>query len=229
MTAGAMILDHATTGRLKKWGGDLRHAPGQPDMSGGTDLYDVQKAWLAYGEALTVRSGRGWDSVRADREKGHGVILTGEGNVPGSATFTGGHAIAVLPEPDSAGQWLIGDPLSSGFEWVPEDELRAWAQRLDPDVNYAIGAAHLPASESAEDVMFNIAPVTTHRDAIVRDCAILYSDSGLTERYSVVTGDTGFGFVGSTNTAHVIVNAGSTNYVARADVLDIVTKDRTYS
>lgn len=227
MSSGACVLDHSTQGRLQLWGGDLRHAPGQPDLEGGTDLYDVQKAWLAYGEALDVRSGRGWDAVRADREAGHAIILTGEGNVPGAASFTGGHAIALLPEPDEAGRWLIGDPLSSGFEWVGEAELRQWAERLDEDVNWARGQAHLPAG-GAEDVSFNIAPVTTHRDAIVRDGAVLYSDSALSLRYSVATGDTGLGFVGSTNTAHVVVNGQNTNYVDRADVLKIVPKDRTF-
>jgi hypothetical protein len=81
----------------------------------------------------------------------------------------------------------------------------------------------------SEDVMFNVAPVTTHRDAVVRNGAILYRDSELTERYSAVGEDTALGFLGSTNTAHVVVNSGNTNYVLREDVLAIVPAERTFS
>jgi hypothetical protein len=88
----------------------------------------------------------------------------------------------------------------------------------------------VPGEEiEAEDVMFNVAPITTHRDAIVADGAVLYRDSQLTERYSISDGDTPMGFVGSTDIAHIVVNAGNTNYVDRGDVLDIVTNDRSFT
>ena len=116
-----------------------------------------------------------------------------------------------------------------GFEWVTESALRAWAERLEPGVNYARTAAHPPAGGYAEDVMFNVAPMTTHRDAIVRDCAVLYRDSALSVRHSVATGDTALAFVGSTNDAHIVVNAGNTNYVRRADVVDIIPADREHT
>jgi hypothetical protein len=76
--------------------------------------------------------------------------------------------------------------------------------------------------------MVNVGPITTHRDAIVADGAILYADGSLRTRHSVATGETAFGFVGSTGTAHVIVNAGHTNYVARDDVLEIVDAERDF-
>jgi len=85
-----------------------------------------------------------------------------------------------------------------------------------------------PEPESAEDVMYNVGPLTTHRDAIVKACSELYSDSSLTLRHSAVGADTALGFLGSTAEAHVVVNAGNTNYVRREDVLDIVPNDRTY-
>jgi hypothetical protein len=229
MSAGSMVLAFHTQGRLGPWGGDLRHSPSQPDMTGGTDLYDVAAAWTDYGEALQVRTGAGWEGVRMDREAGRALILTGTGNVPGAATFDGGHAIAILPETRDDGAWLQGDPLCTGYEWVTESALRAWAERLEPTVNYARSAAHPPAGGYAEDVMFNVAPMTTHRDAIVRDCAVLYRDSALSVRHSVATGDTALAFIGSTNDAHIVVNAGSTNYVRRTDVVDIITADREHT
>ena len=231
MAAGAMCLAYHTLGTVDVWAGDLRHAPGQPDQSGGTDLWDVEQAWRHYGQDLDIRSGAGWAGVRADRADGRALILTGEGApTPGAATFDGGHAIAVYPEPDDAGRWLMADPLSTGPEWVTESALRSWAERLTPTINYARTAAHPPSEPaSGEDMSFNVAPVTTHRDAVVADGAILYRDSGLTERHSVATGETALGFLGSTADAHVLVNAGATNYVHRADVLRIVANDREYT
>jgi hypothetical protein len=231
MTAGAVVLAFDVLGDGDAgalWGGDLRHAPSQPDYEGGTDLYDLAAAWADYGRALQVRTGAGWAGVLADLEEGRALVLTGTGNVPGQATYDGGHAIAVLPEPGAPGRRLIGDPLAVGFEWVDEDELRRLAERLEPGVNYARSAAHPPAPAS-EDVMYNVGPMTTHRDAIVRDGGILYRDAGLTVRQSVATGDTALGFLGSVgDTAHVVVNAGYSNYVNRCDVLRIVPNDREY-
>jgi hypothetical protein len=230
MAAGAMALSYHGLGRDQPWAGDLRHAPGQPDQSGGTDLWDVAQSWEYYGEDLEIRSGAGWAGVRADRAEGRALILTGEGNVPGAATFDGGHAIAVYPEPRENGDWLMADPLSTGPEWVSESALRQWAERLDSGINYARTAAHPPRkAASSEDVMFNVGPITTHRDALIVDGAILYRDSALTERHSVVTGDEPFGFVGSVGDAHVIVNAGHTNYVNRDDVLDIYAAEREFA
>jgi hypothetical protein len=229
MSAGAMVLDFHTLGAINKWGGNLRHAPGQPDMSGGTDLWDVQKAWDYFGEYLDIRSGAGWDGVQNDRAIGCAIILTGEGEVPGAGKFAGGHAIGVLPETHSDGRILIADPLCSGPEWVSETDLMAWAENLDPSVNYARSAPHLPLqATTADDVMFNVGPITTHRDCVCKDGAVLYSDAGLSKRYSVCSGETTLGFVGSTNTAHIVVNAGYTNFIRREDVSSIVPFARDF-
>jgi len=98
-----------------------------------------------------------------------------------------------------------------------------------PRIMFTTTGAHDGAPPAvAEDVMFNVGPTTTHRDAIVKGCAELYSDSALQVRHSSTTGDTALGFLGSTAEAHVVVNAGNTNYVRREDVLDIVPNDRTH-
>jgi len=227
MASGAMALDFHTLGRLQKWGGELRHAPGQPDMTGGTDLHDLSAAWDYFGESLGIGSGAGWDAVVNERAKGRAIVLMGRGDVPGSGTFAGNHCICVLPE-SSGGRWLQADPLCSGPELVSPDALRAWAQLLEPGILFGYSAAHKPAPVG-EDVMYNVAPLTTHRDAVVRGGAVLYADSAMTKRHSVTSGDTPLGFAGSTSEAHVVVNAGNTNYVHRNDVLRIVNNDRTFS
>lgn len=229
MAAGAMVLDFHTEGAISVWAGDLRHAPSQPDQTGGTDLWDVQHAWADYGQQLDIRSGGGWEAALRDLDDGRAIVLTGTGNVPGSATFDGGHAIAVYPERHSDGRQLQADPLCTGPEWVERDALRAWAERYDPDANWARSAAHPPAPKAAE-MSYNVAPLTTHRDAVLRPNTPIYSDSALQTRssHSDECAEQAFGFAGSGDVFHVIVNAGNTAYVARDDVLRMVTVDRTF-
>jgi hypothetical protein len=138
MSAGADALALATGGDIAPWGGDLRHRQG--DLSGGTDLYDLRDAWRAYGEELTIRSGAGWSAVVADHDAGRPIVMQGSGNVPGSATFDGGHACAISPEPKSDGQWLFGDPLASGWQWVSPGAVKEWAQHWQSSIAYAVGA-----------------------------------------------------------------------------------------
>lgn len=145
MAAGAMALDYHTQGRLKKHGGHLRHKQG--DLSGGTDLYDLRDAWGAYGETLSIRSGGGWAKVKDDRADGRMLVMQGSGNVPGSATFDGGHACAVSPETHSDGRWLFGDPLATDWQWVSESSIRTWAEHWQGSIAYAASAA-FPASSS---------------------------------------------------------------------------------
>lgn len=145
MASGAMVLSFHTLGKTDKWGGHLRHA--QSDLEGGTDLYDLKDAWLEYGQTLSIRSGNGWDGLESDRAAGMAMVLQGEGGTPGAGTFTGGHAIAVLPETHSDGRWLIGNPECSGFEWVSPKQLREWAQAWSANVSWASSAAHKPGVE----------------------------------------------------------------------------------
>lgn len=85
-----------------------------------------------------------------------------------------------------------------------------------------------PLISDLEDVMFNVGPIVTERDAVLKKGAVLYEDSALLERRSAVSKETPLGFVGSTATAHVVVNAGNTNYVRREDVARIVANRRTF-
>ena len=138
MTSGAMALDYHTHGAKRLWGGDLRHH--QSDLSGGTDLNDLKVAWshIGSGYQLVVLSGRGWDGVMAAHRQGRGIVLQGIGDTPGSGTYRGAHAC--YWNPDDA--W--GDPLASRWQRVDRADIRRWAERLNPRIQFAVTRARQP-------------------------------------------------------------------------------------
>ena len=133
------------------WGGDMRHS-GQPDLSGGTDLYDLRDAWELWGGySLRIRSGAGWSAVVDEHDVGAAIVIQGEGDCPGSGDFTGGHACAIGPETRSNGDWLWSDPVCSGWQWVSPASIRAWAERLTSSI--AFGASRpAPTTNGGDDV-----------------------------------------------------------------------------
>jgi hypothetical protein len=138
MASAALALAYQQPrGELAPWGGDLRHR--QADQSGGTDLYDAADAWRSYGETLTIKSGSGWSALVDAHQAGRAIVIQGEGNVPGAETFDGGHACAIAPETHSSGDWLFGDPLASGWQWVAPSAIRSWAERWQSSIAYAVG------------------------------------------------------------------------------------------
>jgi len=142
-TSGALALAYQQPrGSLAPWGGDLRHKQG--DQSGGTDLFDCRDAWKAYGETLTIKSGDGWAQVEKDHSDGQAIVIQGSGNVPGSESFDGGHACCIAPETHSDGRWLFGDPLASGWQWIKPSDIKAWAQRWQSSIAFAVGEAPPP-------------------------------------------------------------------------------------
>jgi len=144
MASAAMALDFDTLGAKKVWGGDMRHH--QSDLSGGTDLYDAADAFAAYGNSLTIRTGAGWEALKADRDAGRFLIVQGQGNVPGSESFDGGHACVVGPETNSEGKWLFGDPLASGWQWCSASSIQDWMNNFHSGYAWARTDAHKPAS-----------------------------------------------------------------------------------
>lgn len=126
----------------KPWGGDMRHR--QSDMTGGTDLYDARQAWATYGETLTIRTGAGWTGVQKAHGEGRAIIVQGEGNVPGSQSFDGGHACVIAPETHADGRWLFGDPLASDWQWVTQGSIRTWMESLGAGCYFAVGDAAPP-------------------------------------------------------------------------------------
>jgi len=141
MTSGAMALDYHTRGRVRLWGGDLRHH--QSDLVGGTDLNDLKVAWSHIGTGYTLLnwSGRGWDAVIAAHEAGRAVMIQGTGDTPGRGIYKGPHACIWCP--DNA--W--GDPLASRWQRVAAGSaldrasIRRWAERLNPRIQFAVTRA----------------------------------------------------------------------------------------
>jgi len=82
-----------------------------------------------------------------------------------------------------------------------------------------------PPPPVAEDVMYNVGPLTTHRLAIVRNCADLYGDSAFTSKIDTGSEGQPLGFAGSTSEAHVVIKGDLVLYVKRADVLEIISGD----
>lgn len=141
MCVGAVALDYHTGGARRYWGGHMRHH--QTDMAGGTDILDLKTAWANLGFTLINRTGQGWAGVvkALDVEK-RAVALQGIGNCPGSGTYTGAHAILLLPEKrrDDAGnlERLMMDPLVKGYQWANVSVIRPWCQRLNANVQFAV-------------------------------------------------------------------------------------------
>lgn len=137
-TAGALAIAYQQPrGSLAPWGGDIRHR--QSDLSGGTDLLDIERAWSTYGEDLVIRSGAGWSAVKTAHDEGRAIVIQGTGNVPGSESFDGGHACAIAPETHSDGRWLFGDPLADGWQWIDPGSIRSWAERWQSSIAFATG------------------------------------------------------------------------------------------
>ena len=174
MASAGMALDYRTAGRLRKRGGDCRHA--QSDGEGGTDLYDAAEAFATFGETLTIRSGRGWSDALASLEAGYGIILQGSGGIStGCGDYTGGHAVYVSPEHNGSG-WLLGDPECSGWCWVSSPQLEAFAERLSSSVMYArtstSASSSTPPPTSSPDPCPECPPPPDPRPAIAYEAAI---------------------------------------------------------
>jgi hypothetical protein len=137
MVSAALVYAYHVKDKTGPQGGNMRH--NQDDLSGGTDLYDAKTAWSRYGnQTLTIKSGAGWNAVKAAHDEGRAILIQGEGNVPGSESFDGSHACAIGIETNSEGKWLWGDPLASGWQWAKPGEIKAWAERLHTSILFAV-------------------------------------------------------------------------------------------
>jgi len=136
-SAAVAIQYQSPFGSKAPWGGDMRHR--QSDLEGGTDLYDMRAAWSSYGETLTIRTGAGWEGVKAAHAERRAIIAQGEGEVPGAQTFDGGHACVIGPETHADGRWLFSDPLADGWQWVEPSAIRSWMERWESSCAFAVG------------------------------------------------------------------------------------------
>ena len=146
MTAAGTVLNyHFHDPKGTVWGGHMRHH--QDDMIEGTDLYDARTAWERYGASidrnptLYIWSGRGWEGVKQAHKEKRAILLHGTGEVPGAGSFGGAHAVTIGPEnqtKDDQTRWLFGDPLANDWQFIPVGEIRAWAERLDMGIGFAV-------------------------------------------------------------------------------------------
>jgi hypothetical protein len=144
MESGAMGLDYHTLGEVQLWGGTLEQH--QSDHVGGTDLDDLHDAWAWAGYELDRRSGQGWAGVKAALAEGRAVMLQGDYDQMGpyscQAGFAGDHCIELNP---STVAWAkTFDPLCKGAKIIPEAVIRAYAEKLNPRVQFAVSAPHDP-------------------------------------------------------------------------------------
>lgn len=157
MCSAALAYSYQVQDKSGPYPGEFRHK--QSDLSGGTDLYDARDAWKAYGnQTLTIKTGAGWGAVQTAHKEGRAVIIQGEGNVPGSESFDGGHACVIAPETHSDGRWLFGDPLATGWQWVSESSIKTWAQNLSSSIYFAV--SKIPAASTPPPPAPEPCPVT---------------------------------------------------------------------
>jgi hypothetical protein len=138
---GAMALDRQTLGRLQKTPPQIRAAQG--DQIGGIDLYDVQRAWLSFGEDPVVESNVPWGRVLELVRAGRGVIVTGNSNEAWyrghyrCGSVGGPHSI-FLNEINSDGSFRVYDPACSlptggggrrpGVKWIPARYVKQYCE-----------------------------------------------------------------------------------------------------
>lgn len=252
-TVGAMAADVASQGLVLVNHADVRRNTNEPrpdPASPGLTLQQVADSVRRIsGESLLSREPirDSWDELVGALVAGawamvaawRGVLV--DNGYGGSSPFRAGHAYLYGYDQNEMA-FVLADPLVPRWMRVAPRIVARGAREylvrygagaqagdayysLTPDV-YESAPPEVPESE---DVMFNVAPATTHRDVILRPETVLYEDSALTERYSHSGPKRkAFGFWGSGGTFHVIVNGGQANYVRREDVLDVVENDRTH-
>ena len=214
MTAAALAYAYARGDASGPWGGDFRHH--QSDMDGGTDLHDADEAFHNYGnENLDVRIGLGWADLKAKRGEGRAIVIQGEGNVPGTESFDGGHACCIGLETNSDGKWLWGDPLASGWQWVTESSIRDWAENLSSGIYYACTkVAPMPPTTTPPpegDTMRTFYVPLEPMLASVESGAWLYNNSGLDSDPANIQVSPGrdMPYVGKTSDAYIVAYVNS--------------------
>lgn len=253
--AGLDLAQKATSGAVPATRDEreaLRRASG--DATGGSRIEDLSRGTqVRYGWPCPRFDGTQAE-LRAALASGAGALVQGlYARLPAhfqrwDVKFAAkgqksGHAAYVEDYRASDDTILWFDPLARGSDAHPwQGERLPWAalMRFLFGLSYVVvmrEGEHAPAPPPApepdptvegDDEMFNVAPATTHRDAVLKAGTVLYRDAKLTRRYSRVDEETPLGFAGSGKAFHVVVNGGNTNYVKRSDVARIVPNERTY-
>ena len=135
LASAATGLDYDTLGAKTSTGAKMRNYSGDPE--GGTSSDDAVRAWKHYSETLHVHDGEPFSNLLDALREGRLVHID-----VWSATCGGpccksacGHTMAIAPEQNSDGKWLVADPWCKPAKWVwwSESKLRAgaeeWADR----------------------------------------------------------------------------------------------------
>jgi hypothetical protein len=114
------------------------------------------------GVSFTNRSGQRWGAVKLALGSNLCVLLQGDSDQFADGTcagkFDGDHAIVVYPERNADGKYLVSDPICPGFRFETEKRLRAYAEKLNPNVYFgvftdAVPDHSLPDTSTEEDTM----------------------------------------------------------------------------
>ena len=135
-SSGAMALDFHTLGKIQLWGGQLLAKSGlsSGQITDGTSLYDLKRAWARVGYYLSIRTGATFYDLERYLRAGHGAVVQIDHDQldygERCSSFLGNHAVYINPEQWDDGAWLMGNPLCSSFRWVDRTHLRAAAEKL---------------------------------------------------------------------------------------------------
>lgn len=127
-SSGAMALDRHTLGDIQVWGGELLKASGDTTPLDGGTLYDLGKAWAAYGQHLDDRTGQRWADLCKALDEGRGAVVQIERSyIPTTyrcgRPFAGTHALYINHRLPNAAMF-VADPLCTAYQDVPERYIR---------------------------------------------------------------------------------------------------------
>lgn len=118
----------------------------------GWSLVDLRLAAARLGVKFEIRSGQGWAGVRRAKKEGLYVVLQGDSDrfVGGcSGLFDGDHCVGIPPEDSIGTDWIIDDPICPTRTREPEAELRRYAEKFAPTIQFGVFVNPVPFEEAA--------------------------------------------------------------------------------
>ena len=117
-------------------------------LTPGWSLIDAQKAMARLGVPFSIRSGAGWDVLKAYRDSGFYVVLQGDSDrfaTGCSGAFDGDHCIGLPPGLTNAtGKWAINDPICTVLTYQSEATIRAYAEKFRRDIAFGVFTVQVP-------------------------------------------------------------------------------------
>lgn len=149
--SGANGARAATGGRVDKSGSQVRALVKSSEETNpatpGWSLKDLDLAMSRLGVGFVIGTG-GWVGLRQARKEGKIIVIQGDSeefpNGTCSGVFDGDHAVAVHPDTNAAGEWLLADPICKTRRWERESVLRAYAENFWSGIGYGIFTSPVP-------------------------------------------------------------------------------------